>query len=57
MSLRKFLLLPITCRYFMADIFHAKKKHVTRAQAQKAYCPSIEGKETDIDADYLQAST
>ena len=28
----------------MADIFHAKKKHVTRAQAQKAYCPSIEGR-------------
>ena len=28
----------------MADVFHGKKKFVTREQAQKAYCPQIAGK-------------
>ena len=31
------------CSYYLSDVFSGRKKFVTRQQAQKAYCPHIEG--------------
>ena len=33
-----------TCRYYLSDVLTGRRKFVRRTQAQKAYCPHIDGK-------------